>query len=184
MDDERVAKIVDARPATARLRLEARGADDEAQELFGSDVRVATRLVAEQPRIGLLREPGPCSQFEVVAEGGHNRRLDRQSAGLEELGLADLERVLPGPEITQFQPDDLAHPQADAVAQDDHGVERRRTQWSVRRWELACRAQQEPDLFARIDVRAAPLSEHGLLQQAVESRRSRDLLVDPLQGSQ
>lgn len=101
VDNERVAKVVDAWPATTRLWLEASGADDAAQELFRSDVRLAARLMAEQPSIGLLREPGPCSQFEVVAEGGRCRRLDRQSAGLEELGPADLERVLPGPEIAQ-----------------------------------------------------------------------------------
>lgn len=61
VDDKRVSQIVNAGPATARLRLEASGADDAAQELLGSDVGVAARLVAEQRSVGTLREPGPCS---------------------------------------------------------------------------------------------------------------------------
>jgi hypothetical protein len=115
---------VDARPATASLRLEAGGADDATQEMLSGDVCVTARLVAEQRGIESLRESGPRPLFEVVTEGGRDRRLDRQSAGLEELGLADLERALLGPQVPQLQPGDLTHPQANAVAQDEHGVER------------------------------------------------------------
>jgi len=82
-----------------------------------------------------------------------------------------------------LQANDLAHPQAGAVAEDELGVERRRTKRCVRRGKLAGRAEQSPDLLGRIDVQAAVLAEHRLLQHPIERRRSRCTRVDLMQGS-
>lgn len=183
VNDERVTQVVDAWSAPTNIRLETGRVNDAAQELLGSDVRVTAPLVAEQGRIGTLRESGLLTGREIGREGRHHRGSHRQAPRLEELGLANLKRTLVEPEIAQLESNDLAHPQAHAVAEDEHGVERQWTKRCVGRRELAGRAKQSTDLIRRIDVRATTLAEHGLLQHPIEYRRSRSRRVDPLQGS-
>lgn len=124
MDDEGVAQVVDARATAASFRLEACRADHTAQQLLGGDVRVAALLVAEQMRIGMLRQAGVGPLDQVALQRGYDRGSQRQATRLEELGLANLERTLVEPEVAQLQTNDLAHPQPGAVAEDEHGVER------------------------------------------------------------
>ena len=124
VDDEGVAQIVNPWPTTARFGLEAGGANDKAQVMLGGDVRVTALLVTEQRRIRVGRKAGLGSLGEVAGECRHDGRLDRQATGLEELGLTDLDRALLEPKITELQPHHLAHSEADAVREHEHGVER------------------------------------------------------------
>lgn len=133
VNHEGVAQVVDAWSAPTGVGLEAGRVNDAAQELLGGDVRVAAPLVAEQGRVGTLRESGRLTGGEIGREGSHHRGPNRQTTRLKELGLADLKRTLVEPEIAQLESNDLAHPQADAVAEDEHGVERQRTKWCVGR---------------------------------------------------
>ncbi len=131
VNDEGVAQVVDTWSAPADIRLEASRVDDAAQELLGGDVRVPATLVREQGAVGGRRQSGMLTRSEIAPEGRHNGRANRQATRLEELGLANLQRTFIEPEVSELESSDLAHPQPDAVAEDEHGVERRRTKWSV-----------------------------------------------------
>ena len=180
MDDEGVAQIVNPGPAPARFGLEAGGANDLAQVMLDSHVRVSALLVAEQRRVRIGRKTGLGSLGEVADECRHDGRLDRQATGLEELGLTDLERAVLEPKITKLQPHHLTHPEADAVREHEHGVERLGSKRSLGRREVACRPQQALDLLGRVDVRPATRSNHRALQEPVVRRRSGSLGVGAL----
>ena len=182
VNDEGVAQVVDTRSAPADIRLEAGCVDDAAQELLDGDVSVPAPLVHEQSAVWGRKQSGALACGEIASERRHHRSPNRQPTRLEELSLTNLQHTLVEPEVSELEPRDLAYPQPDAVAKDEHGVERRGTKRSVGRRELAGRAKQAPDLINRIDVRAAALAEHGLLQHPIEPRRILDTGVEPLQG--
>ena len=104
VDDKCVAEIVDARPARSRFGLETRGSDHPPQQPLRGHEGITTTAMTEERRVGILRQASHGALCEVTLEHVHDGRLERQAPGLEELALADLERLLLEPKIAELQP--------------------------------------------------------------------------------
>src|SRR5438132_12965271 len=108
--------------------------------------------MAKKRRIGSTGNPRFLSRLQVALQYGHRSSGQWQPTGLEELGVADIERMFIQPNISHTEMHDLTDAQSRAVSQHEDRVQRQRPQECVRRWKTKRSGKEPLDLFWKNDL--------------------------------